>query len=48
MKKKDDLIHEVAAMLLHACESPSGRLHPWKPFDVTKLAREIVEKVQAA
>lgn len=45
MKKRDDLIHEVAVMLLRACESPSGRLRPWKPFDVTQLAREIVEKV---
>lgn len=48
VKTDDKLVASVAQMLLTACESPSGRLRPWKPFDVTQLAKEIIQKVKAS
>jgi hypothetical protein len=43
---RDEVILAVGGILLKACEGPSGRLHPWKPFDVNLVAKEIVQFVE--
>jgi hypothetical protein len=44
---RDEVILAVGDVLLKACEGPSGKLHPWKPFDVTQVAKEIVQLVES-
>lgn len=43
---QDEVILAVGGILLKACEGPSGKLRPWKPFDVNQVAKEIVSLVQ--
>lgn len=38
----------VGEVLLRACASDKGVLHPWKPFDVANVARECIAAYLAA
>lgn len=40
-KPTEEMVLAGADVLMTACESPGGQLHPWKPFDMAQVAIKV-------
>lgn len=44
----NDPVQAIGEVLLHACSSEKGMLHPWKPFDVAQVSKWCIAAYESA